>query len=199
MCRSGAIVLFVAPLLLGLVACGGGGAAAKPLPLKARVLKRGEFPGFTPGTPILVNSAKAYFGRLSGVTPSQRTAWIARFTREGFKRDATEFLRGAYGAQALSGVMQFGSAASARGELEAELRFWEAQGATPFSVRAISGAAGYDLTSISSSGENVLFTDGPFLYFVGYGWYGSAHNPKHAALIEAAAKLYKRVHGHLAS
>lgn len=201
MYRSAAIVPLVLPLLLGLVACGGGAAAiaASPLPLKARLIKRGEFPGFTPGTPVSVNSAKAYWARATGSTPSQRTTWIARFTKEGFKRDLTEFMRGSSGAQALSSVMQLGSVASARAELAAERPSFETQGATQFSVKTIPGAVGYDLTGPSGNGENVLFSDGPFLYIVGYGWYGPARNPKHAALIDAATKLYSRVHGHPAS
>jgi hypothetical protein len=52
---------------------------------------------------------------------------------------------------------------------------------------------------LAAGGENVLFADGSFLYLVGYGWIGNAHSPKHSALIDAATKLYVRVHGHPAS
>ena len=197
--RSGPIALLVAWPLLGLVACGSGSPAntATPLPLKARLIKRGEFPGFTPGTPVSLTSTKAYFESPTGLTATDRTAWMARFTKERFKQDVTELLTGADGSsQALSGVMQLGSAASAQAELAAERGFSEEHGATQFSVKTIPGAVGYDLTNPTSSGENVLFADGPFLYIVGYGWYGSARNPKHAALVEAATKLYARVRGH---
>jgi hypothetical protein len=50
-----------------------------------------------------------------------------------------------------------------------------------------------------SGGEHIVFADGPFLYLVGNAWTGSTRNPRHAALIEAATKLYQRVHGHPAT
>jgi hypothetical protein len=78
--------------------------------------------------------------------------------------------------------------------------FWgKRQFAERFRVKAIPGAVGYGFSGSGEGGENPLFADGPFLYIVGYGWLGSAHNSKHSALIDAATKLYARLHGHPAS
>lgn len=87
--------------------------------------------------------------------------------------------------------MQLGSAASARAELAAEVRYAKLTQLT-FRVSTIPGAVGFG----GSGGENIVFADGPFLYLVGNAWSGSTHNPKHTALIEATTKLYQRVHGH---
>jgi hypothetical protein len=98
----------------------------------------------------------------------------------------------------LSWVMQLGSAASARTEFAAMIRFEKAQGqaSETFRVSAIPGAVGFGGYGNSQGGENIAFADGPFLYLVGNAWSGSTpHNPKRAALIEAATKLYTRVHG----
>jgi hypothetical protein len=50
------------------------------------------------------------------------------------------------------------------------------------------------LGTSSSGGDNVLFSDGRFLYFVGVGW-SPGGKPARAALIAAAQTLYKRVGG----
>jgi hypothetical protein len=65
-----------------------------------------------------------------------------------------------------------------------------------FRVSAIPGAVGFGTAVGNAGGENIVFADGVFLYLVGNGWSGSAHNPRRAALIGAATKLYMRVHGH---
>lgn len=128
---------------------------------------------------------------------------LTRLTREGFKGYLSEFLDNTQNwggpKSGVSGVMQLGSARSARSELVTELALYEMQGAKTFHVTTIPGAVGYGYNRATGGGENVLFADGPFLYTVGYGWYSTLHNPKHAALLAAATKLYQRVHGHPAN
>ena len=104
----------------------------------------------------------------------------------------------------LSWVMQLGSAASARAELAAGVRHFQTRKAPPkstctaFSVAGIPGARGFHLGGTDSpyEGDNIEFADGPFLYLVGEGWKrGMKNPPPRTALIAAATKLYKRVHG----
>lgn len=105
----------------------------------------------------------------------------------------------------VSWVMQLDSAASARSELGRQrARLAEHQQATQHHLRSlpittIPGAHGYHLggTAGSFEGDNIDFSDGPFLYLVGNGWNkGTANTPPRANLIAAATKLHKRVHGH---
>jgi hypothetical protein len=67
-------------------------------------------------------------------------------------------------------------------------------------VSAIPGAVGFGggpgAGQSGVGGENIVFADGSFFYLVGNAWSGSTHNPKRAALVRAATKLFKRVHGH---
>lgn len=191
------VVLLLGFVFLAVAACG---ATAKPLSLKARVIGRGDFRGYTPETRLSFNTPKAWLSGDPTLTPDQRKTETARLTGEGFKKDLTEFLYGPQGSRSgLSGVMELGSASAARTELAAELRFYVGQGEKRFPVNTIPGAVGYRSSSAAGGGENLLFTDGPFLYSVGYGWLGTLDNPKHSALINAATKLYSRVHGHPAS
>jgi hypothetical protein len=190
-------------VLLGVVLLSAGVAAAspKPLPLSARLIKGGEFLGFTLKAPTSYKTAKAWVatGAHIRLTATQARAEVARLTREGFKELLAEFLDSAQGpGSGLSWVMQLGSPASARAELAAEVRDEKAQGqaAETFRVSAIPGAVGFGGSFGNSGGENIVFADGSFFYLVGNGWSGSTHNPRRAALIEAATKLYKRVHGH---
>jgi hypothetical protein len=196
--RVALLAVFFATVVPSAIAAG----SQRPLPLNARLLKRGEFAGFTPQAPRSYGTAKAWVatGAHTGLTAAQARSEVARLTHEGFKKLLTEFLNSALGkGSGLSWVMQLGSPASARAELAAEARRDRAQGhvAETFQVRAIPGAFAFgDVGGGSGGGENIVFADGPFLYLLGNGWSGSAHNPKHAALIAAATKLYKRVHGH---
>jgi hypothetical protein len=178
-------------------------ASPKPLPLSARLLTRGEFPGFTLEAPKSFKTAQAWVAGNTSLTLAQHKAQVARLTREGFKELLAEYLDDAQGPKnGLSFVMQLGSVASARAELAAEVRYAKAAGQAPvtFPVKTILDAFGYGGTSGGNSGgENIVFADGPFLYLVGDAWTGSTHNPRHAALIEATTKLYQRVHGHPAA
>lgn len=195
---AGAIALSACGSNGGRTTVGGAASTRKPLPLTARVIRGREFRTYSyiPGQGQSFPTAKAWVAADTSMTPEQRTAEVARLTSEGFKTDLTEFLTGPQGPQTgLSAVMQLGSAASARAELVAELAARQPVDET-FSVKGIPGAVGFGYSGGGQGGENVLFTDGPFLYFLGYGWFGTQHNPKHSLLIEAASKLYERVHGH---
>ena len=192
--RCGLAAVLMVGVLLMVAWSGVAAASPKPLPLSARLLKRGEFPGFTLEAPKSFKTAKAWVAGNTSLTPAQAQAQAARMTREGFKELLAEFLDDAQGPRnGLSFVMQLGSAASARAELAAEVRYAKAyQAPLIFRVSTIPGAVGYG----GGGGENIVFADGTFLYLVGNAWgAASSHNPRHAALIEAATKLYKRVHG----
>jgi hypothetical protein len=196
--RGLGVVLLVSFVLIAGVACGSA-ATRKPLAVTARLIGRGEFAGYAPGTRESFKTPEGYLVN-SRMTLPQRKAWTARLSGEGFKQYLAEFLNARQGPQTgLSGVVQLGSDASARAELAAELRFYEGQLAQTFRVKTIPGAVGYGFSGSGEGGENVLFADGPFLYIVGYGWIGNARSPKHSALIDAATKLYMRVHGQPAS
>jgi hypothetical protein len=195
--RSGLGVVLLGVVLLSALPAGVPAASPKPLPLSARLIERGEFRGFTVGAPTSYKTAKKWVaaGAHPGLTAAQARADVARLTREGFRELLTEFLGHGNG---LSWVMQLGSPASARAELATEVREEKAQGQALeiFRVSAIPGAVGFGACVGNSGGENIVFADGSFLYLVGNGWSGSAHNPRRAALIGAATKLDKRVHGH---
>ena len=198
--RCAFAVMSLGGVLLFAAASGVAAASPKPLPLSARLLTRGEFVGFTLETSTPYKSAKAWAATNTSLTPTQHKAEVVRLTSEGFRELLAEFLDNAQGPQnGLAWVMQLGSAASARSELAAEIRFEKAQGQTQetFRVGAIPGAFGFGGHHGSSGGgENIVFADGSFLYLVGNAWSGSTHNPRRAALIDAATKLYTRVHGH---
>jgi hypothetical protein len=193
--RSGFGVVLLTGVLFCAVWSGVAAASPKPLPLSARLLKRGEFPGFTLEAPKSFKAAKAWVAGNTSLTPAQARAQVARLTREGFKELLAEYLDDAQGPRnGLSFVMQLGSAASARAELAAQVRYEKAnQAPLTFRVSTIPGSVGFG----GSGGENIVFADGPFLYLVGNAWgAASTHNPRHAALIEATTKLYQRVRGH---
>jgi len=192
-------VAIVAGLLVG---AGVALASPKPLPLRDRLIKQGEFAGLrTESTTHSFKTAKAWVA--SGPHPSaaQTSAEIARLHREGFVAVLSEFLdRGSARGSGLSWVMQLGSAASARAELKVDLAENKAQGGgsfSAFSVPAIPGARGYRVSGGGSVGENIFCADGPFLYVVGQGWSSADKTPPtRAGLIAAVKKLYTRVHGH---
>jgi hypothetical protein len=177
-------------------------ASPKPLPLRDRLIKQGEFAGFRPESSThLFKTAKAWV--LAGPHPSaaHTSAEIARLHREGFVAVLSEFLdRGSVRGNGLSWVMQLGSAASARAELNVDLTENEAASGSSFSafsVLAIRGAHGYRVSGGGSVGENIFFADGPFLYLVGQGWSsGDKNPPTRAGLIAAVTTLYRRVHRH---
>ena len=178
-------------------------AAAAPLPLPARLLQASELSGFHADQGIARYGTAALWVQADPtLTPAQRTAEVARLRREGFKGLAQRFYAHGSTQEAVSWVMQLGSAAAARAELATTFDTFKvrdvAMGAafTPYTVAAIPGARGFGLRGGGQAGENVFFTDGPFLYLVGVGWPTSAAKPPtRAALIAAATKLHARVRG----
>ena len=196
---------------LSLAAASGVAGALSPLPLSARVIQRGELPGFGPfrpgGDSTLHKSARQWVSGDRSFTAAQASAEVARLRREGFKGVLVEQLGSLTRYWAgLSWVMPLGSAASARAELAANVRHFEDTNRPPkftyaaFPVSPIPGARGYHLDGTAGGGfegDNVLFADGPFLYLVGNGWTrGMTNTPPRSALIAAATKLYRRGHGH---
>jgi len=178
-------------------------AAAAPLPLPARLLQASELAGFRADQGIARYGTAALWAQADPtLTPAQRSAVVARLRHEGFKGLVQRFYARGTTQEAVSWVMQLGSAAAARAELATTLDTYRvrdvAMGATftPYTVAAIPGARGFGLRGGGQAGENLFFTDGPFLYLVGVGWPTSiAKPPTRAALITAATKLHARVRG----
>jgi hypothetical protein len=193
--------LSVAVVVGLLVGTGAARASTTPLPLRDRLIRQGDFPGFRPESRThSFKTPKAWVASGPHTPAAQMSADIARLHKEGFVAVLSEFLdRGSERGSGLSWVMQLGSATSARAELKVDLTENKARGGffKPFSVPAIPGARGYRVSSGGSGGENVYFADGPFLYLVGQGWSSTDTNPpSRAGLIAAVTTLYKRVHGH---
>ena len=177
------------------------GVGARPLPLTVRVIAHGEFAGFGPFGPAHVRTfttpASFLAAYQQAATPSQISEWVALLHREGFVAVAAEQL-GSLTANrgGLSWAMELGSSADAKSELAKQVRSDESHGpVSRFVVGGIPSAAAFRLGTSSSGGDNILFSDGRFLYFVGDGW-NVGGRPARAALIAAAQALYKRVRGH---
>jgi hypothetical protein len=181
-----------------------GGFAGQPLPLTARVIAHGEFAGFGPFGPAHVKTLTTPSAFVDAyqqaATQSQVSERVALLRREGFVAVATEQL-GSLKANrgGLSWAMELGSPAAAKSELAREVRSDESHGhVSRFVVGGIPSVAAFRLGTSSNGGDNVLFSDGRFLYFVGDGW-SPGGKPARAALIAAAQTLYKRVRGHAAT
>jgi hypothetical protein len=100
-------------------------------------------------------------------------------------------------------VVQFRSAVAAKSEVGTSVRLGAIINKKPgysykaFQVSGISGARGFHNTGPRGSGDNIFFSDGPFLYLLGDGWaYGAPNPPTRARLLAAAMSLYRRVRGH---
>jgi hypothetical protein len=198
----------IAGLVLALVcaATGAALAAPKPLPLSARVIQPGEFPGFLAGpSTTLYRNPRQWVSVDTTLTAAQVSARTARMRGEGFvavlSRQLVTQTPKPWGG--LSWVMQLNSDPSARAELRANVREAAstskppARSNTAFPVSGIPGARGYHLTSPGGVGDNIVFADQQFLYFVGFGWSGKAQNrPTRAQLLAAATRLYNRTRGH---
>jgi hypothetical protein len=95
--------------------------------------------------------------------------------------------------------MELGSPADAKSELLKETRSDTAQGfVSRFVVGGVPVVRAFRLGTSSSGGDNILFSDGRFLYFVGEGW-STGGMPARPALIAAAQTPYKRIRGHAAT
>jgi hypothetical protein len=176
------------------------GFGAPPLPLTARVVAHGEFAGFGPFGPSHVRTFTSPASFLAAyqqaATPQQVSKWVALLQKEGFVAVAVEQL-GSLTANrgGLSWAMELGSAADAKSELEQEMRNDESHGpVSRFVVDGIPTASAFRLGTSSNGGDNILFSNGRFLYFVGDGW-STGGKPARAALIAAAQTLYERVRG----
>jgi hypothetical protein len=196
------IVLALA-LALALAAAPAPPAARGKLPLTARVIRPGEFPGFVPTEPVVLRKAEQWAGRGPGLTAEEVAARTTRLRREGFAAVVIEDLvpkRLGIEQAGLSYAVQLRSAGAARAELAATVAAAEAT-ATPeraysaFRVKTIPGARGYRLSSADTTGDNVVFADGRFVYLLGDRWAGEETNPPaRSRVVAAAARLYRRVH-----
>jgi hypothetical protein len=202
------VILAAVALVVAAWSSGAAAASSEPLPLSARLLKRGELAGFARQTsPTTFTSARLWVQTALNLTPAKASAQVARLHREGFKGLRVELLdRRTATEDGVSWVMQLGSPASARAELAATFDDYKARTTAkggsfwPYTVPAIPGARGYRAFGSGQVGENVFFADGPFLYLVGAGWVaGEKDPPTRAGVIAAATKLYRRVHGHPAA
>ena len=134
----------------------------------------------------------------NALSKTQTAKEVARLNGIGFVAGANEKLATKDGAaEGLSIVEQFKSLQGARRELETQLRRSSAsRNYVAFRVSGIPGARGFDLSDRRSSGHNVVFTDGPYYYLVGTGTAtGTPQAPTRADTIDAAFRLYRRVHG----
>jgi hypothetical protein len=179
-------------------------ATGSPLPLSERVIREGEFPGFVLQRPELFNSAEKWV-RARRLTGAEAASWKASLRQGGFRAGLIEHLAPRTGSDraALSWVIHFRSAVAARSEVGATVRQAAIESKKPgysskaFKVNGISGARGIHDTWPSSVGEDVVFSDGPFLYLIGNGWVPGATNPpSRSRLLAVAMSLYRRVRGH---
>jgi len=183
--------------------------AAKPLTLRERVLRTGELRGFKPsGAPTTYTRPRFWVSNGTGLTRVEVAARTARLKREGFKAVVTQLLvptRGSNDRGGFSWAMQLKSAAAARNERSAVLKYSATEGKgighrfRAFRVTGIPGAGGFRLTKPGVVSDNVVFADGAFVYLVGARWEAYARRPPaRTTLIAAARALYKRVHGRAA-
>jgi hypothetical protein len=203
--RLGILVLTV---VFAFAAAGGtAGAALKPLPITGRLIQHGEFPPFVslPGqSTTLYKTPKQWVDVDTSLSAAQALAETTRLSGEGFvavlSRQLGTIKQEPWGG--LSWVMQLRSAVSAKAELAANVQDAITTNKPPnsytaFKVRGIPDARGYYLTSLGGDGDNVVFTMGPYLYFLGVGWSSKPKNtPTEAQLVAAATRLYKRIKGH---
>jgi hypothetical protein len=198
-------------LMLAVVTSGPAlGAQPKPLPLSARVIRQGDFAGVHPvaGSPIAsFSNPQAWatwsptFG-YSSPTPAQLAQGVSALQGEGFVAAVSETLVSADGRGGYSFTVELGSPAGAQAEVARLVGAWNAANtpnpASRFSVAGIPAATGQRFGTSSNGSDHILFTDGKFAYHVGFHW-GAGTKPARPALITAAQKLYKRVHGHPAA
>src|SRR2546425_1002634 len=162
-----------------------------------RVLQPAELPGFASQGTRPSTSAADWVNQ-NALPKAQAAKEVARLKGLGFIAGANEQLATKNGdAEGLSIVEQFTSPRGASGELAAQLRKSRAsRNYAAFRVSGIPGARGFDLSDKRSTGHNVVFTDGPYYYLVGTGTAtGTPRAPTRADTIDAAFRLYRRVHG----
>jgi hypothetical protein len=192
-----ALAWLVAPGVQG----ASGATHATPLGIKGRVLKSGEFAGFTAKAPAVVVINLDDWVKIA---PSGGINVRDRLRRAGFVAASREDLVWTKGTDrgGLSAVVRLRSAQAARNEIAQQIRDFanepsrgRAKSYTTFPVPGVPGAHGFTLTTQQTSGHNIIFADGPFTYHLGVGWGNQAGNPPTLAqLITAAKALYARVH-----
>lgn len=188
-------LLLATALGTALAASAHGAVSAKRLPLEERVIRTGDFTGFTaPARPQLFDTAAAW----STGFPHP-AAEMKRLQKLGFVGAAFEHLTPKLAQRdAVSVVIQFRTSAAARTNMTYSIAT-DATGGTKvtrFAVRGIPGASGLYAHRSDGAGYDVVFVDGPFFYDVG-GYTPDPRQPPTAAQVAAAAtKLYRRVHGH---
>lgn len=182
----------------------------KPLPLSARVIKQGDFAAIDPlpgssvasfPNPQAWATWSETFGQ--GTTPTKLADGVTALQREGFVAAVTEILISANNSSGgYSFTVELGSPTGAQAEVARLVSDWKANTApepvSPFRIAGIPAATGYRFGSSLNGSDHILFTDGKFTYHVGFHW-GAGTKPARAALIAAAQKLYKRIHGHPAA
>lgn len=192
------VILAGASALL-LAACGGSSQTTStaansggPLPpIAHRLLTSAEMPqGFsTNGRPNVVMSIPAWL-QASQTPAARKRSETARLTRLGFVAAATQNLTSGKGP-GLSLVEQFRAPAGARSEFAGQVAAFKfSPGVKQFPVSGIPASFGF---GVSNGGTNVVFADGDYYYVVGAAIPPTASN--RSAVIGAAQKLYRRVHG----
>jgi hypothetical protein len=161
----------------------------------ALTLSPSELPGFQSNGVSTATSA-ATFASLEGFPAAAGTTESGRLRRAGFIAGAVEHLSTNNGAEGLSIVEQFGTAARARAEVGSQTKPPSGVKQVSFAVAGIPGALGFENSSPRSDGRNIAFSVGSYYYLVGVGFASGLQNPPtRADLIAAAQRLHKRVHG----
>jgi hypothetical protein len=163
-----------------------------------RVLRSGDLPGLTPQGPSARGTTAAAWVAEEHLPAAEQAREVSRLQSLGFIAAVRERLApsNAGPTEAISIVVRFRSARSARKDLAEETAAGTKRGAGAFAVPAIPGARGFGGSSGGTTGYNVAFASGPYYYLVGAGYpTGAPGAPGSAAVILAAQHLYGRVHG----
>jgi hypothetical protein len=194
--RAAAAVVIAVVLLEG---AAGAWAAPKPLPLRARVIERGEFGPLSPaGSPKLYRRATSWVSIPgSGLTRPQIKAWLTTLERNGFEQALLQPL--GRPERGVSWVMQLASSAAAKDAFTTTyLVLIPHVGALrTFSDPAVPGSRGWESSGGGYDGRNILFADGPFIYLVGQAWVHGAAPPPRSEILGSVTHLFRRVHSHL--
>jgi hypothetical protein len=165
--------------------------------IQSRLLTSNELPGFKIAG-VSVYKTPSSLISATQVPTDQATAEKAMLIRDGFRLEVHEdLMSGSTGGASV--VDQFRSPAAARDALAfyvSRSKTPESQAVggayAPFKVSGIPGAVGFSRGGVNGGGLNIVFSDGPYYYFVGQ----LGGSPSAIAHLSAAARhLYRRVHG----
>jgi hypothetical protein len=185
---------------VGVIECGsstsdasaitGSGAAdpAHPAMLTRFLVRAGEEPGFTPRSPHLVGSVRAW---VRGEPSRQATVDTKRYKAEGFVAAAFEHTTPKGGYDGISNVIEFSTSTGARREMTHLMR--SVGGATKFRAAGIPGARGAKGKMPGGSYANLVWVEGRCTLLVGES-VPRATAPT-AALSAAAQAIYRRTAG----